>query len=243
MCDECDSPITDDKFCDAWWEVRRRVKKHVLHNSCVVKASRRTTFTLTKPGKPLRPDHWNKIEATHRETKDMRLKAERKPRKYFYFSREKVGGFIAGKLTAAMMSAEREGFKAQPNITIESRVAASGNDGKPRWVEIETVCTDNNVWRDIKDFITSRPGKPSIIGQCICIVCHKLTDDERYAEISVFVEPTLDKLLAEVNASEEMEFMRGIHGSDFKVDCQLWYEGLDTELAKIPGITGDPIPF
>lgn len=239
VCAHCKEPLRDDESIKVWWDVRGNTRAFNIHRKCEVAASHRATFTKDHPDSRRRDDaFWDRALGN----KEMKLAPTFKPSHYAYFNKDRVGGFAVGKLLGARVvppNANRD--KEQKQVTIESRVMVPGGDGLPRAVDIQVLLTDIGCYNCVEPYITSKPGQPSLIGQWVCFLAPKLSADGRYANVTAYAASNLAALLSEVNASDDIAAMREVHGADFVVDFQTWYNGIELDIAKRPENYADPL--
>lgn len=229
---------------DAWWRYKGAYKKFRIHKRCEVIASQKKSYVKQAPKDS---PSWQRIATTHKRTKEEErmpfLKAQVEAKFWFFFGKNRRGGFVVGKLIEAREAPPYgDRTRPQPCISIRTNVAHGGKS-----YPLTAVCTDGAAWFDIKDHIKGAPTRGSIIGSHIAIISLGASPDGRYGEVAVCVNGTLEGVLSEVRESEVYQTLRDELGEEWDISHLLWFPDIDSELAKWSekntGFFSDDIPF
>lgn len=155
----------------------------------------------------------------------------------FFFKRgiEGVGGFTVGKLAAVRVFRPKGREHDMGVIEIDSRV-----NGPNGWENVRVALSDLYLAKQLSEYTKGTPSNPSIIGKYIVIVVEGVTGDKGWHSHAIFVGASLEAVIAEANESVDL---RDVHGQDFVLDNQTWFDGIEVPFAEWRAKNPDPDNF
>lgn len=245
QCSVCNREVTDGKI--VWWKVKGKYERKYVHPACDNVAKSRSTYREDDPAAVPRYRKNDEREDTRKVWraqmpiyKPERLKL--KPAMWFYFGKDRRGGFCLGKLIEAKELQLKNKDHKTPITVVETRTQFEGNA-----VDIRVACTEMGVWDSIKGHLQGTPKSPSIIGQHIGIVSIGVPEGEKYGQCIVAVNNTIQGVIEDLMAESEITNIANEIAEWELTGSQIWYPGIEPDVARFaadnPGALNDDIPF
>ena len=245
QCGVCNREVFSGKI--VYWKVKGKYERKHVHPDCGEVARFRATYREDDPAAvPRYRKNNERSDARKVWSKQMPIyKPERlklKPSMWFYFGKDRRGGFCLGKLVEAKEIQLKSKDYKTPLTNIDTRTQHDGIA-----VDIRVTCTEMGVWDSIKGHIQGTPKSPSIIGQHIGIVSIGVPEGEKYGQCIVAVNNTIQGVIDDLMAESEIVKIANEIAEWELTGSQIWYPGIEADVARFasdnPGALSDDIPF